>query len=93
MVQKLTRMRTPVDAPRECWLIAFFVLGFQRRFGDDFLLDLVFRAALDEQGQEIKGTMDERFWEQMSQKEISMVLCTVASPMFPTSIHFLSFHC
>lgn len=41
----------------------------RRRFANEFLLDLVFRAAVDEQGNQIKGCLDARFWERMAQKD------------------------
>jgi hypothetical protein len=40
------------------------------RFDKDFFMDLIFRAAVDEKGEDIAGSVDSAFWERVSKRAV-----------------------
>ncbi len=41
-----------------------------RRFDKEFFVDLIFRAVVDESGNEVPGMVDAAFWERVSKRAV-----------------------
>lgn len=46
------------------------VVSCAARFDKDFFMDLIFRAATDDDGKELPATADAKFWENVSKRSV-----------------------
>ena len=56
----------------DCECVADPFLFF--RFDKDFFMDLIFRAAVDDKGEDVPSVVDSAFWERVSQRPVCNVL-------------------